>query len=195
MGINDDNYIFLTQEEYELFMLQQLQLEFRESFDYNQGYDTTINEVQKQYNLRSKKNVEAPTKKTVQNQNKKIIESPATKVQQILPRETQQKSSSNQKNSSPNQKISSPKIAPNPKIVDITDTAIKHQLILKNLLLLKQHLLLIKKSADPKTTTAKTTVVKTTTATQTVPEKKIENTKTVETQIEKPTVEKRRESH
>ena len=51
MGINDDNTIFLTQEEQELYMLQQLQLEFGESFDYKQGYEFSINEVQKQYNL------------------------------------------------------------------------------------------------------------------------------------------------
>ena len=51
-------------------MLQQLQLEYGESFDYKQGYDTTINEVHKQYNLRSRKNTEAPTKKTDQSQTK-----------------------------------------------------------------------------------------------------------------------------
>ena len=55
MGINDDNTIFLTQEEQELYMLQQLQLESGESFDYKQGYKISINEVHKKYNLRSKK--------------------------------------------------------------------------------------------------------------------------------------------
>lgn len=65
MGINDDNTIFLTEKEYELYMLQQLLLESRESFDYKQGYEFSINEVHKQYNLRSKKIVEASTKKTI----------------------------------------------------------------------------------------------------------------------------------
>ena len=45
-------------------MLQQLQLESEESFDYKQGYEYDTNELHKQYDLRSKKNVEAPTKKT-----------------------------------------------------------------------------------------------------------------------------------
>lgn len=47
MGINDENTIFLTQEEQELYMLQQLQLEFGESFDYKQGYESAIYEVHK----------------------------------------------------------------------------------------------------------------------------------------------------
>ena len=115
MGINDDTTIFLTQEEQELYMLQQIQLESGESFDYKQGYEYAINEFHKQYNLRSKKNVEAPTKKFSQTQTKKIVEAPRNKVLQIIHRETQQKSSSNEKNANPNQKICSP------KIVDITD--------------------------------------------------------------------------
>jgi len=89
MGINDGNIIFLTQEEHELCMLQQLQLQSGESFDYKQGYEFSINEVHKQYNLRSKKNTEAPTNKTAQTQTKKTVGAPGTKVLQILSRETQ----------------------------------------------------------------------------------------------------------
>ena len=56
MGINDDKTIFLTQEDQELFQMQQLQLDSGESFDYKQGYEFAINELHSQYNLRSKKN-------------------------------------------------------------------------------------------------------------------------------------------
>ena len=80
MGINDDNTIFLTQEEQELYELQQLQLHSGESFDYKQGYEFAINEFHKKYNLRSRKNVEPSIKKSIQTQIKKTIEAPTTKV-------------------------------------------------------------------------------------------------------------------
>ena len=80
MGINDDNIIFLTQEEQELYELQLLQLDFGESFDYKQGYEFAINEVHKKYSLRRKKNVDNYTKKSTQTQTKKTIEAPTTKV-------------------------------------------------------------------------------------------------------------------
>jgi len=69
-------------------MLQQLQIQSGESFDYKQGYDSAIFEVHKQYNLRSKKNADIPdqTKKSVQNQPKKIKEATVSKILQILPR-------------------------------------------------------------------------------------------------------------
>ena len=92
MGTNYDNTIFLTQEEQELYELQQLQLESGESFDYKQGYEFAINEVHNQNNLRSKKNVEVPTQKSAQTQTKKILKAPTNKVLQIIPRETQQNS-------------------------------------------------------------------------------------------------------
>ena len=106
MGINDDNTIFLTQEDQELFELKQIQLDSSESFDYKQGYDLAINEVHKQYNLRSNKNTEPSTKKNAQIENNKIVEAPTTKVLQILPRE-------NKQNSNSSQKFSSPKISQN----------------------------------------------------------------------------------
>ena len=81
MGINEDNTIFLTQEDQELFEMQQLQLDSGESFDYKQGYDFSINEVHKQYNLRSKKNIEPSIKKYVQTEKKKkTVEAPTSKV-------------------------------------------------------------------------------------------------------------------
>ena len=45
MGIDEENTIFLTQEDQELFELQQLKVESSESFDFKQGYDFTINEI------------------------------------------------------------------------------------------------------------------------------------------------------
>ena len=106
MGIDDNNTIFLTQEDQELFELQQLKLDSSESFDYKQGYDFYINEIQNKYNLRNKKNNESSNKKTSQTQDKETV-SPKTKVLQILPRE-------NKQNSSSSQNISSPKDASSP---------------------------------------------------------------------------------
>jgi len=102
MGVNDEDTIFLTQDEQGLYMLQQLQVEYGESFDYKQGYDSTIFKVHEQYNMRSKRNADFldRTKKTMQNQPQKIKESPVSKILQILPRQNPNPSS--------------------PKIVDIT---------------------------------------------------------------------------
>jgi len=88
MGLDDEEIVFLTQYEREPHMLQQLQTQFGESFDYKKRYDSTIFEVHKQYNLRSKKNTDTPdqTKKTMPNQPRKIKAAPTTKTLQILPR-------------------------------------------------------------------------------------------------------------
>ena len=64
MGIDENNTIFLTQEDQELFELQQLKLDSSESFDYKQGYEFSINEIHSQYNFRNKKNTESSTKNT-----------------------------------------------------------------------------------------------------------------------------------
>jgi len=47
-------------------MLQLLQLESGECFDFKQGYVSAIYKVQKQYSLRSKKNNETPIKRSIQ---------------------------------------------------------------------------------------------------------------------------------
>lgn len=47
MGLDDEETIFLTQDDQVLYMLQQLQTQCRESFDYKQGYDSAIFEVHK----------------------------------------------------------------------------------------------------------------------------------------------------
>jgi len=79
-----------------------LQLESSESFEFKQSYELAIYDVHKQYSLRSKKNNEAPIKKSIQTHNKNISEALVTIVLQILPRGT------------PKTSI--------PKIVDITST-------------------------------------------------------------------------
>ena len=72
-------------------MLQQFQIQSGESFYYKQGYDSTILEVHKQYNLKSEKNYDIldQTKKTVPNQPTKIKEALVSKILQILPRHNQ----------------------------------------------------------------------------------------------------------
>lgn len=74
-------------------MLQQLQLESGESFDYKQGYEYAIYEVHKQYSLRRKKNTKVPPKKSTETQTKKIVEAPGIKILQILPRGAHEASS------------------------------------------------------------------------------------------------------
>jgi len=66
LGIKNEDDVFLSHEEEELYMLQQLQLEFGESFDFKQSCESTIYEVHKQYNLRRKNNTEIPTKRSIQ---------------------------------------------------------------------------------------------------------------------------------
>jgi len=47
MGLDDEDTVFLTQDEQELHMLHQLQIQSGESFNYKQGYDSSIFEVHK----------------------------------------------------------------------------------------------------------------------------------------------------
>lgn len=74
MGLNNEDSIFLTQEEQELYMLQQLKLESGESFDHRQGYEYAIYEFHKQYSLRRKNNTKVPIKISAQTQTKKRVE-------------------------------------------------------------------------------------------------------------------------
>jgi len=91
MGLDDQNPVFLSKDEEEFHMLQQLKTPSGESFDYKQGYDSAIFEVHKQYNLRSKKSAGPPdqTKKTMSNQPKITNKVPISEVLQILPRPNQ----------------------------------------------------------------------------------------------------------
>jgi len=42
IGLDDEGVVFLTQDDQEFHMLQQLQIQSEESFDYKQGYDSAI---------------------------------------------------------------------------------------------------------------------------------------------------------
>ena len=51
MGINNEDIVFLTEEEKDLFCLIQTEIEFEGSKDYKQGFENAIMEVHKKYNL------------------------------------------------------------------------------------------------------------------------------------------------
>ena len=72
MGLGNEGEFFLTQEDQEAHTLKQFQTQVGESFDFREGYDTTIFEVHKQYNLRSRRiDVPEVNKQKVLNQPKK----------------------------------------------------------------------------------------------------------------------------
>jgi hypothetical protein len=76
MGINDNDSIFLTQEEHDLFLLSQTEVDEEESEQ--QAFENAIMEVHRKYNLRSKKSNDNPTKKA--SDFKKTSDTPAKKV-------------------------------------------------------------------------------------------------------------------
>jgi hypothetical protein len=76
MGIHDDEAIFLTQEEQELFLLSQTELNEEAEETEQQAFEETIMEVHRQYNLRRKKTNENPPKKVTET--KKIVETNKT---------------------------------------------------------------------------------------------------------------------
>lgn len=55
MGLNNEGEVFLTQDDQEAHILKQFQTQSGELFDFKEGCDTTIYEVHKQCNLRSRK--------------------------------------------------------------------------------------------------------------------------------------------
>jgi hypothetical protein len=61
MGINDNDSIFLTQQEQDLFLLSQTEVDEEESEQ--QAFENAITKVHRQYNVRSKKSNDNPTKK------------------------------------------------------------------------------------------------------------------------------------
>ena len=74
MGINEKDYGFLTKEEKGLFSLTQTEVKYEESEDYKQGFQNTIMELHRQYNLRSKKNSNKSKKNNTKNPTKKVSE-------------------------------------------------------------------------------------------------------------------------
>lgn len=55
MGLNNEGEVFLTHDDQEAHILKQFQTLSGESFDFREGYATTIYEVHKKYNLRSRR--------------------------------------------------------------------------------------------------------------------------------------------
>jgi hypothetical protein len=72
MGIHDNEAIFLTQEEQELFLLSQIELSEEAKETEKQAFENAIMEVHRQYNLRSKKTDENSPKKVTKT--KKTVE-------------------------------------------------------------------------------------------------------------------------
>jgi hypothetical protein len=86
MGIHDNEAIFLTQEEQELFLLSQTQLseETEETDAKEKAFENSIFEVHRQYNLQSKKTDENSPKKVTEMkktiETKKTSEPPTKKI-------------------------------------------------------------------------------------------------------------------
>jgi hypothetical protein len=66
MGVHDDESIFLTQEEHELFLLSQTEVNEEAEETEQQAFENAIMEVHRQYNLRRKKENENPPKKVIE---------------------------------------------------------------------------------------------------------------------------------
>jgi hypothetical protein len=124
MGVHDDESIFLTQEEHELFLLSQTEVNEEAEETEQQAFENAIMEVHRQYNLRRKKENDNPpkkvvetkkatetkriveTKKTSETSPKKVpkrnnVESPAKRTPKILQRENQTEVSSTSQPSAP----------------------------------------------------------------------------------------------
>jgi hypothetical protein len=82
VGINDNDSIFLTQEEHDLFLLSQTEIDEEESDQ--QDFENAIMKVHRQCNLRSKKSNDNPTKKAPDF--RKTIDTPAKKVSDSPPK-------------------------------------------------------------------------------------------------------------
>ena len=82
MGLNDEQQVFLSQEDHKDDDIQQFQTRSGESFDFKQGYDTAVYEVHKQYKLRSRTiNVTQPDKtKDTPQPKKAIVREPSDKT-------------------------------------------------------------------------------------------------------------------
>lgn len=83
MGLNDEQQVFLTQEDQEDDNINQFQTKSGESFDFKKGYDTIVYEVHKKYKLRSRTiNVPEPIK-TKDTKQPKMIKEKVTLTEQI----------------------------------------------------------------------------------------------------------------
>jgi hypothetical protein len=77
MGVYDDESIFLTQEENDIFLLSQIEVNEEEDETKHEAFENYIMEVHNKYNLRSKRSNGNPPNKTVEtkkgNETKKIV--------------------------------------------------------------------------------------------------------------------------
>jgi hypothetical protein len=76
MGIHDNEAIFLTREEEELFLLNQTKVSEETGDEAQQVLENAIIKTHRLYDLRSRKTVEAPPKKVTETQ--KSVESKKT---------------------------------------------------------------------------------------------------------------------
>ena len=72
MGIHDNEAIFLTQEEQELFLLSQIEVSEEDEETKQQAFENSIMEIHRQYNLRINKTDENSPKKVTET--KKVVE-------------------------------------------------------------------------------------------------------------------------
>jgi hypothetical protein len=63
MGLHDNEAIFLTQEEKEVFLISQTEVSEEAKETKQQAFENSIMEVHRQYNLRSQKTNENPQKR------------------------------------------------------------------------------------------------------------------------------------
>jgi len=84
LAVNEDEIVFLTQEEQELFSIAQTEMDSQESEEYKQGFENSIMEVYRQYNLRSKKNQDTASKRNVESPVKKDYDSDPKIITQNL---------------------------------------------------------------------------------------------------------------
>jgi hypothetical protein len=107
MGVHDDESIFLTQEEHELFLLSQTEVNEEAEETEQQAFENAIMEVHRQYNLRSKKENDNPPKKVVETKK-------ATETREIV--ETKKTSETSPKKVPERNNVESP-AKRNPKIL------------------------------------------------------------------------------
>lgn len=88
MGINNDEIVFLTQEEREIFLLTRTEHDSEESDEYKQGFENSIMEVHRKYNLRIKKTSDSLDNKNSENPAKKSSDTNARKTTDNSPKKT-----------------------------------------------------------------------------------------------------------
>lgn len=76
-----------------LFLIAQTELDFEESDEYKQGFENSIMEVHRQYNIRRKNNIDTPNVKISEQPAKNSYENEPRKTIDSLPKKTMDNSS------------------------------------------------------------------------------------------------------